>query len=139
MRRSVAAALVIAACATCAACASEEPDTGPGPTVAVIRVGDRQGPMETYRIQLATPELVDHARQLLEGEDLPAIPIGKIVRGSPSVNEPWSWHIDPATIEFVDLTMAGCDGLPSSVEDGSLTSEFYCPWSAKVTAVETQT
>ena len=129
MRRLVVVALI--AVVGGSACASEEPDTGPEPTVAVIQVVD-----ETYRIELVTPELVDHARRLLDGEELANIPNGKIDRSSPSVNEPWSWHIDPATIEFVDLTTEVCDGLPSSVEDGSLTSEFYCPWDATVIALD---
>ncbi|MGH9272261.1 MAG: hypothetical protein ACRDZ2_13420 [Ilumatobacteraceae bacterium] len=134
MRRSVVVALagvVVVVTAVGAACARDEPDTGPEPTVAVIQVVD-----ETYRIELATPELVDQARQLLGGEGTANIPIGKIDRSSPSVNEPWSWHIDPATIEFVEITMEVCDGLPSFVEDGSLTSEFYCPWDATVIAIE---
>ena len=130
MRRLVVVAAVVVVVGG-SACAREEPDTGPEPTVAVIEVVD-----ETYRIELATPELVDHARRLLDGEDIANIPNGKIDRGSPSVNDPWSWHIDPATIEFADLTTEVCDGLPSAVEDGSLTSEFFCPWDATVVAIE---
>ena len=132
MRRRRVAALAVPLLVTGAACASEEPDTGPGPTVAVIQVID-----EEYRIELATPALIDHAQRLLAGEDVATIPNGKIVRDDPSVNGPWSWHIDPATIEFADLTMEVCDGLPSDVEDGTLTSDFYCPWAAEVVAVET--
>ena len=58
-----------------------------------------------------------------------------IVRDDPSVNEPWSWHIDPATLEFAGVTIEVCDGLPSFVEDGSLTSDTYCPWSAEVISI----
>jgi len=86
--------------------------TTPGPVVATIRVVD-----ETYKVELATPELIAHARGLLAGEELPTIPIGKIVRDAPSVNAPWSWHIDPATLEFADMTTEVCDGLPEYVEE----------------------
>jgi hypothetical protein len=91
---------------------------------------------EQYKIELATPELVDHAQRLLDGESLPAIPLGTVVRNAPGVNAPWSWHIDPATLEFAAVTIEVCDGIPSYVEDGIVTSDQFCPWSAKVIAVD---
>lgn len=103
-----------------------------GPTVATIQVVD-----QTYKIELATPELIEHAEALMAGTtEEGRIPVGVIVRDDPSVNEPWSWHIDPATLEFADATTEVCDGLPEYVEDGTLTSDYYCPWSAEVIAVE---
>jgi hypothetical protein len=52
------------------------------------------------------------------------------------VNTGYSWHIDPATFEWAELTMEVCDGRPSYVEDGTLTSDIFCPWSAEVVSVE---
>ncbi len=92
--------------------------------------------VETFKVELATPELEAHARALLAGEDVAAIPLGTVVRDSPGPNAPWSWHIDPATLEFADVTIEVCDGLPSYVEDRTVTSDSYCPWSAKVVAIE---
>jgi hypothetical protein len=91
---------------------------------------------QTYKIELATPELVAHARQLLDGEDVASIPNGLIVRDDAGVNAPWSWHIDPASLEFADATTEVCDGLPEYVEDGTLTSPYYCPWSAKIVSID---
>ena len=91
---------------------------------------------ETYKIELATPELVAHARQLLAGEKVASIPLGTVVRDGGGVNAPWSWHIDPATLQFADNTIEVCDGLPSYVEDHTVTSPDYCPWSAKVIAID---
>ena len=71
-----------------------------GPVVARIQVVDEQ-----YTIELATPELIEHARQLLAGEEVASIPLGTVVRDDPSVNDPWSWDIDPATLEFADMTI----------------------------------
>jgi hypothetical protein len=34
------------------------------------------------------------------------------------------------------VTIEVCDGLPSYVEDGTVTSGYYCPWSAKVIDIE---
>lgn len=91
---------------------------------------------ETYKIELITPELLKHAEGLLDGEQIAAIPLGTVVRDAPEVNEPWSWHIDPATLEFADMTIEVCDGLPSHVEDNTITSDQFCPWSAKVIAID---
>ncbi|MET0460576.1 MAG: hypothetical protein ABW195_15100, partial [Ilumatobacteraceae bacterium] len=118
------------------ACADDGPDSSDGgssdgPVVATIQVVDEQ-----FKVELATPELIEHARQLLAGEEVAGIPLGTVVRDDPGVNEPWSWHIDPATLEFADMTIEVCDGLPSFVEDRTVTSDQYCPWSAEVIAVE---
>jgi len=91
---------------------------------------------ETYKIELATPELVAHAEALLAGEPVAAIPLGRVVRDDPGPNAPWSWHIDPATLEFADMTIEVCDGLPSYVEEEIVTSPDYCPWSAKVVSID---
>ena len=33
------------------------------------------------------------------------------------------------------MTTEVCDGLPSYVEDGSLTGDYFCPWSAEIVDV----
>lgn len=111
------------------ACAPE-PQTRTA-TVARFDVVD-----ESFTVELATPELIAEARALLAGGDGSSIPNGIVVRDDASVNEPWSWHIDPATLEFAFQTTEVCDGIPSFVEDETVTSAYYCPWSAKVVAVE---
>jgi hypothetical protein len=73
---------------------------------------------------------------LLDGEQLPAIPLGTVVRGDPGVNEPWTWHLDPATLEFAFATIEVCNGPPSWVENRTITSDQYCPWFAQVISVE---
>ena len=127
--------LTLLAVTVLGACGDDGPAAAPtttsGNPVATIQVVD-----ETYKIELATPELADHARALLAGEEVASIPLGTVVRDDPGVNAPWSWHIDPATLEFADMTIEVCDGLPSFVEDGTVTSDQYCPWSAEVVAVE---
>ena len=104
----------------------------PRPVVATFEVAGG----ETYKIELATPELIGHAEALLAGEDVAAIPLGTVVRDDPGPNAPWSWHIDPETLEFADQTIEVCDGLPSFVEDRTVTSEQFCPWSAEIVAID---
>ncbi len=97
-----------------------------GPTVVTFEVAD-QG---TYKVELITPEQIEHVKDLMAGSEEGRIPVGTIVRDDASVNAPWSWHIDPKTLEFADQTTEVCDGLPEYVEDRTLTSDIYCPWSA---------
>ena len=125
--KRLALVLVTAAIATLglAGCA-------PQPTVATFQVAGDQ----TYRIQLVTQEQIDHVKALLAGSEEGRIPNGKVVRDDPSVNAPWSWHIDPTTLEFADNTIEVCDGLPEYVEDGIVTSDYYCPWSAVAIKLE---
>jgi hypothetical protein len=134
-RRTRLAATVVALCALIA-CGSDAGDTGGdgsgGNLVATFEVAGA----ETYKVELATPELVEHARQLLAGGEDGRIPNGVVVRDSPSVNEPWTWHIDPDTLEFADVTTEVCDGLPSDVEDDLIMSDYYCPWSAVIVAID---
>jgi len=103
--------------------------------IATFQVTEEHG--ETYKIELITDELIENARRLLDGDEAPSIPVGVVVRDDPSgINAPWTWHIDPQTVEFADVTTEVCDGLPSDVEKDIITSPLYCPWAAKLTALE---
>ncbi len=91
---------------------------------------------EQFRLLVTDADQIEHVRELLAGGEEGRIPNGVIVRGETGVNEGWSWHIDPDSLEFADMTIEVCDGLPSHVEDGTLTSDRYCPWSARVIDVQ---
>lgn len=104
------------------------------PAGSVIVTFDVKG--EQYRILVVDPDNVAIAQKLLAGQEAPSIPNGLIVRGDPSVNTGWSWHIDPQSLEFADATTEVCDGKPSFVEDGTLSGDRFCPWSARVIAID---
>ena len=107
--------------------------TGPEPeAVFEVRVVD-----ETFRIGVNDPVQIDSfAARLASGAE--GNLTGELKSGSGGVNAPWSWHLDPETVEVADLTMEVCDGRPSMVEDDLdywLESvERYCPWGARVVA-----
>jgi hypothetical protein len=103
----------------------------PNNVVVTVRVADG----EQYRIRLTDADDIATARKLLAGEAAPAIPNGQVVRGEPDVNVGYSWHIDPASVEFADAATEVCDGRPSDIEKRVITSDHYCPWSAKVVAI----
>jgi Domain of unknown function (DUF6438) len=100
--------------------------------IVTFRVADS----EQYKIRLTDPADIEVARKLLDGKEAPSIPNGVVIRGSSDVNLGYSWHIDPDTVEFADVTTEVCDGLPSDVEKSLITSERYCPWSAEVIAID---
>jgi hypothetical protein len=128
-----AVAVLVSACSGSGGGVSAAPSAAPsdGPVVVTFEVaGD-----ERYKILLTQPDDVTIARQLLAGEEAPGIPNGLVVRTT-GVNAGYTWSIDPNDIEFADMTIEVCDGIPSDVEAGLVTSERYCPWSAKVVAID---
>jgi len=110
---------------------AEQPVAAPKDVVITVRVADA----EEYRIRLTNPDDIAIAQKLLAGAVAPRIPNGRVGRGHPDANVGYSWHIDPASVEFADTTIEVCDGRPSDVEKGTITSEWYCPWSAQVVAI----
>ena len=64
---------------------------------------------------------------------------GELVRGDGGFNQPWSWHLDPATVRMADVSIEVCDGRPSMVQEdleywlGTVGS--FCPWSSKVVGI----
>ncbi|WP_251857665.1 hypothetical protein [Herbiconiux sp. L3-i23] len=126
-----AAVLLLPVLAGCAGGPTADPIEAPA--VATFLVAGE----EEYRIELVTDELVEHVVGLQNGGEDGRIPVGRIVRdGDGGVNSPWSWHIDPDSLEFADFTTEVCDGLPSFVEDETLTSDTYCPWLTEVVGIE---
>ena len=101
------------------ACGGGQPEG----VIVTFRVADR----EEYKIQLTDPADIETARQLLAGEEAPKIPNGKVVFGDPGVNEGYSWHIDPETLEFADMTTEVCDGLPRMWSKGSSPRNITAP------------
>jgi hypothetical protein len=63
---------------------------------------------------------------------------GQLVTGAGGFNEPWGWHLDPATVHVADAAIELCDGRPSMVQadlDYWIgTVRQYCPWGARVVA-----
>jgi hypothetical protein len=102
-----------------------------GSVIVTFDVGTEQ-----FRILVTDRQNIAIARKLLAGEEAPSIPNGIVVRGDTSVNTGWSWHIDPDSLEFADMTTEVCDGKPSFVENREITGDRFCPWSAEVVAVD---
>jgi len=126
---AVVATLTIAA-AACSPGASAPP-TASGGIIVTFEVNEG----ERFRVLLTDPVDQAAATRLLSGLEGPDIPNGRVLHVT-GVNEGWSWSLDPYDFEFADLTTEVCDGNPSDVESGELTSDRYCPWSARVVEIE---
>lgn len=133
--RLAGSSLLFFASLALASCSS---DSGAdNPDEAVFRVeacGD-----ESFRILLRDPELIAQAEAEI-GAETPKIVNGALVAGDGGFNAPWSWHLDPASIEFAELTIELCDGCPHMVEEDldqwiDVVGRF-CSWSSRVVEVK---
>jgi hypothetical protein len=135
IRRSIGAAVVAAAVLVLlASCAGPAGSPAPSETADVI-VTFEVGDDERFKVQLVEPADIDIARRLLANQDAPGIPNGRVIRET-GVNTGYSWSLDPNDIEFGDVTVEVCDGLPSDVEAGTISGGRYCPWSAEIVAID---
>ena len=131
-RRTICTLVALSALlAACGGTVPSEQPAAPNDVVVTLRVADA----EEYRIRLTDADDIATARKLLAGEIAPAIPNGRVVRGDADVNVGYTWHIDVPSVEFADTATEVCDGRPSDVEKRVITSDRYCPWSAKVVAI----
>ena len=135
--RGAIAALLLAVTLIGAACAADG-DTSAGPSAAAgpVVVTFEVAGGARFRVLLTDPADIDVANRLAAGDnEAPGIPNGRVVRET-GVNEGWSWSLDPEDFEFADVTIEVCDGVPSDVEAGLVTSDRYCPWSALIADIQ---
>jgi hypothetical protein len=128
---TVARLIALGATFVVGACSSSGGSGATNPVVVTFEVaGD-----ERFKALLTDPADIDIARRLLDGEDVPCIPNGRVLRET-GVNEGYHWSLDPNDFEFGSVTIEVCDGLPSDVEAETISGDRYCPWSAVVIAVD---
>ena len=125
-RAAGAALLTLTVFAGCGAEAASPVDS-----VVTFRVADGS----TYKVQITDPADLEIVTKLADGEDVPSIPSGTIVRET-GVNTGWSWSLDPADFGFSDVVDGSCDTTPQEIEDGTFEGDRFCPWSAIVVALE---
>jgi hypothetical protein len=117
----------------------EADGSNPSPEQAVFEIracrGSEARPTgETFRVAITSPTTIRQATSLVGGSGGPIVH-GRVAPGDGGFNAPWSWHLEPATIQFVDAAVEVCDACPSFVE--AHVAEFervgaYCPWSTEV-------
>lgn len=123
-----AAVLLLASCDTSA----------PDPEGALFNVRachDSATPGETFRVRIRDADIIAEAERILSSGEQRIIS-APLRRGDGDFNAPWSWHLDPDSVEFADFTIELCDGCPHMVEDDLDywidTVGRYCPWSTEL-------
>jgi hypothetical protein len=94
----------------------------------------------TYKVFITNEDTIEEVFAVQQGKSQATIPSGRLIKGSVSYNEPWSWHIDSEDIHVAEFTIELCDGLPSHVEADLdywvSTVKRFCPWNAKIVEIE---
>jgi hypothetical protein len=118
----------IAVAAIAAGCSSNP--SGPSPESAEFTI-DVVG--EQFVVRTSDAETIRLAEENRQGRNQ-TFPMGTLRAGNGGFNAPWSWHLDPASVRFVELAIEVCDGRPSYVEAHQADYANYCPWGARVVA-----
>lgn len=94
----------------------------------------------TFVIDLFSKQRVKEARNIVEGVETRKIHVmGTLIKEPRPYNWPWSWHLDPSTIEFFENATEVCDASVVDVEKrlaeiggDFLPRNVWCPWSSRV-------
>jgi hypothetical protein len=106
MRRFVLSALIVAG----VGCSDS---SGPEDARFVFRDPLTQ---DVVRLEITNSEGLAQAEDLLRsGEARWAL--GTIRRGDGGFNGSWTWHIDPATVTFAEVTIEACQTAMSAIDD----------------------
>jgi hypothetical protein len=137
LRRRIASVLLLVGLGPTIQCGS--PDA-PSRAEATFQVracrGSRRAPEgEVFRILLRDSASIAQARNLI-GAGNRRIVAGTLASGNGGFNAPWSWHLNPDTVSFPEVTVEICDGCPSDVEmnGGNWGLGSFCPWTSEVIA-----
>ena len=94
---------------------------------------------ETFIFQLNDPALISQARSMLAGLRPSLHIMGKVVRQPAVYNRPWSYHLEPNSIQFFHSAVELCDETIVSVEQhldevcgNFLPGCTWCPWSSRL-------
>lgn len=95
---------------------------------------------ETFIIKLTDPAKIQKARDILDGRETDARQVsGVIVKEPVYYNPPWSFHLDPQSIEFFEVAVEVCDASIAYTESNLneaggafLPGGSWCPWGSRL-------
>lgn len=121
---------VLAAGIALASAACGEDSVAPQPVTFTVQVID-----EEFTIRATDPATIAALEdRRLSGQS--GVIMGELATGDGGFNDPWSWHLEPGTIQVPDVAIELCDGRPSMVEADTDywigTVGRFCPWDARV-------
>lgn len=71
---------------------------------------------DVVRIEIANSDGLQEAEALLQSGGS-RWAIGTPRRGNGGFNAPWTWHLDPASISFAEITIEACQSAAAAVAD----------------------
>ncbi|UQA55554.1 calmodulin [Polyangium aurulentum] len=97
-------------------------------------------PGKEFIFEVTDEARIAHARKILSGEEQNRVHVhGRIMKRTAPYNPTWSWHLDPATIDFFEMAIEVCDADMQYVEEhldeacgAFLPGCHWCPWSSKL-------
>lgn len=102
------------ACALLLALAGCGGSSGEGSQEALFRL--RPGTASAaVHLEISNAAAVAEAQALLQTGEV-RWAAGVIRRGDGGFNAPWSWHLDPATVSFAEVTIEACQATPTYIE-----------------------
>lgn len=95
-----------------------------------------------FTVMLTDTVKIQEARDIISGVQADRVSVkGTIIKAPAVYNPPWSYHLDPASIEFFQFAVEVCDAHPRYVEENLqdacgafLPGCVWCPYSSKVVA-----
>jgi hypothetical protein len=94
---------------------------------------------DTFVIALTDPAVIAEARAQAGGQEPSKHVTGLVIAEAVPYNAPWSFHLDPASISFAEISIEVCDAATSYVEvhlaevgGAFLPGRRWCPWSSRV-------
>ncbi len=104
-----------------------------GPALPALYLVEVSG--EQFRVRVETEAQIG-AMEARRRAGTTGVILGTLKAGDGGFNQPWSWHLDPASVVVPDAAIELCDGRPSFVEaDLSYwigTVKAFCPWGAHI-------
>jgi hypothetical protein len=108
------------------------------PGIAYFKIAGASA-ADTFVIAVTDPAVIAEARALANGQEPSKHVTGLVVSEAVPYNAPWSFHLDPASISFAEMSIEVCDAATSYVEEhladvggAFLPGRRWCPWSSRV-------
>ena len=87
---------------------------------------------ETFVIKLTDPQKIQQARDIIATGERKIVS-GTIIKQPVYYNSPWSYHLDPKSIGFIDFAIELCDAAIRYLEDNRDTAfPDWCPWGSQL-------
>lgn len=116
---------------------SKSPQTTPPQAEAYFMFTDGK---DTFVFKLTDPKKIQEARDILSGKQKGKVHVaGTVVTKPAPYNRPWTYHLNPDSISFFQISVEACDAAIKYVEEhlaevggAFLPGNRWCPWASRL-------